>query len=411
MLKQPFELTANQHGAELEFKLSNDLNDFTLAECLMTETLNEILKNFDYSSQNVHNSIRYICELFGVNDVNNFKQYENMAKNSRCYFSKLLRDYALNPVTIEGTDNLNVLRTLEDLQTKLWNLKGGRLTCKLIWQKEQDILADCIKNRNENLSNDRMILGVSLYSLEDQYNGKINNNQHDVKLFINMKDNNMKGSLSSSTSAPLSVITGPQILDNNCNIVDDNMGFNVKSTRKIVVNLFYHYGQDKNRINYFIHKVKSINSNIVFNDISNMGLHELDELISNNIPVFILFDKNCETLISSSECQCAKMAQCRCNTVKQFFNRLYMKWLEGSTSFEKFFIFIMEDWNSFKNKQQKFKFAWLLKNRTTTSSKTVRLKPWRVPDVNCDISQNFKYFLVNFNYPNYRVHEFMSSHF
>lgn len=79
--------------------------------------------------------------------------------------------------------------------------------------------------------------------------------------------------------------------------------------------------------------------------------------------------------------------------------------------FLRFFIFIMEDWISFNNKEQKFKFAWLLKNRTTTSSKTVRLKPWRVPDVNCDVSQNFKYFLVNFNYPNYRVHEFMSSHF
>lgn len=141
MLKHQFEASSDQNEPNLEFKLSNDLNDFTLAECLMTDTLNEILKNFDYSSQNVHNSIRYICELFGVNDVNNFKQYENLAKNSRCYFSKLLRDYALNPVTIEGTDNSNVLRTLEDLQTKLWSLKGGRLTCKLIWQKEQGLLS------------------------------------------------------------------------------------------------------------------------------------------------------------------------------------------------------------------------------------------------------------------------------
>ena len=77
----------------------------------------------------------------------------------------------------------------------------------------------------------------------------------------------------------------------------------------------------------------------------------------------------------------------------------------------RFFIFIMEDWIYFNNKDIKFKFGWLLKNRTTTSSKTVKLKPWRVPDLNSDVSQNFKYFLANFNYPNYRVHEFLSSHF
>lgn len=406
MLKQQFEPLADQNQSDLEYKLSNDLNDFTLSECLMTETLHEILKNFE--TQNVHKSIRYVCELFGVNDVNNFKQYENLAKSSRCYFSKLLRDYAMVPITIEGTTNTNVLKTLEDLQTKLWSLKGGRLTCKLIWQKEQDILADCIRNRNENLTHDRMILGVSLFSQEDQYNGKINN-QHDVKLLINM--NNSRTSMSSSISAPLSIISGAQYLDNNSNVIDDNINFNVKSTRKILVNLFYHYGQDKDRITYFIQKVSSINSNIIFNDISNLKLTHLEEHIKNNTPIFILFDKKCESLIGSSSCECTNITQCRCSTIKQFFDRLYMKWLEGSTSFEKFFIFIMEDWNFFNNKQHKFKFCWLLKNRTTKSSKMVRLKPWRVPDANCDISQNFKYFLVNFNYPNYRVHEFMSSHF
>ena len=143
MLRQHSETKPDQNEPDLEFKLSNDLNEFTLQECLMTETLIEILKNFDYSSNNVTNSIKYLCEQFGVNDVNNFKVYENMAKNSKCYFGKLLLDYACNPATIEGTENFNVLKTLEDLQNKLWQLKGGRLTCKLIWHKEQGKLWSC----------------------------------------------------------------------------------------------------------------------------------------------------------------------------------------------------------------------------------------------------------------------------
>jgi hypothetical protein len=138
MLMLNTELT-DENKPSLEFKLSNDLSEFSLTECLETETLTEILKNFDYCTNNVQNSIKNICELFGVIDVNNFKKYENMAKSSQCYFGMLLQNYAINPVTIEGTQNSNVLRTLADLQTKLWHMKGGRLTCKLIWQKERGL--------------------------------------------------------------------------------------------------------------------------------------------------------------------------------------------------------------------------------------------------------------------------------
>ena len=80
--------------------------------------------------------MKKMCEEFGVNDVGKFKEYEHMAKNSTCYFTKLLKDYSVNDVTVEKSQNTNVLKNLDDLQRKLWNIKSGKLTCKKIKQRE-----------------------------------------------------------------------------------------------------------------------------------------------------------------------------------------------------------------------------------------------------------------------------------
>ncbi len=113
-----------------DFVLCADLNDYTLEECLNTSSLYNVLKDFDMNIGN--NSVKKMCEEFGVKDVGKFKQYENMAKNSNCYFTKLLKDYAVNEMTVESTRNTNILKGLDDLQRKLWNLKSGKLTCKSI---------------------------------------------------------------------------------------------------------------------------------------------------------------------------------------------------------------------------------------------------------------------------------------
>jgi len=119
---------------ESDFVLSEDLNDYTLEDCLNTTALYEVLQQFDLNIGN--NSVKRMCEEFGVKDVGKFKQYEYMAKNSNCYFTKLLKDYAVNEVTVENTENNNVLKNLDDLQRKLWNLKSGKLTCKSIKKRE-----------------------------------------------------------------------------------------------------------------------------------------------------------------------------------------------------------------------------------------------------------------------------------
>ena len=143
-----------------------------------------------------------------------------------------------------------------------------------------------------------MILGVSLFSQDEQFNAN-----HDVKVVIKMKDNSLKGSMSASFN-PLNSMPSAHVIDLNGNIVEDGMSFNVKSASidytlflllpklklkfnifyqkgKIEVNLFYHFAQNKSRINYFIQKVRSINNNILFNDISSLKMSQLEDHITN----------------------------------------------------------------------------------------------------------------------------------
>ena len=115
-----------------DYILSTDLDDYTLEECLLTKCLQEILAGFDYNAV----SVKKMCEQFGVNDVNNCKYYENLAKNSNGYLIRLLHDYATRSVTKEELFNAEVLKTLNDFQKKLWKMNGGKLACKLIKEKE-----------------------------------------------------------------------------------------------------------------------------------------------------------------------------------------------------------------------------------------------------------------------------------
>lgn len=112
-------------------KLSDNLRKFTLEECLLTSSLYEILQSFDRET-----SVKKMCENFCVNSVENYKLYEDLAKNSKCYFVKLLKDYAIVEKNIEDNHNGDELKTLEDLQQKLWHLNGGKLVCKKIKSKE-----------------------------------------------------------------------------------------------------------------------------------------------------------------------------------------------------------------------------------------------------------------------------------
>ena len=112
-------------------KLNVKLREFTIDECLLTSSLFEILQSFDTEI-----SVKKMCENFIVNSVENYKQYENLAKHSKCYFVKLLKDYAIGEKNIENVYNNDVLRTLEDLQRKLWHLKDVKIICKQIKKKE-----------------------------------------------------------------------------------------------------------------------------------------------------------------------------------------------------------------------------------------------------------------------------------
>lgn len=127
--------TETDQFEDSDFVLSQELNEFSLEQCLHSTVLYEILKDFDLNTGS--NSVKKMCEEFGVNDVSKFKQYENMAKNSNCYFVKLLQDYAVGETTVENKLNKHQLKNLEDLQRKLWNLKSGKLACKSIKKKRK----------------------------------------------------------------------------------------------------------------------------------------------------------------------------------------------------------------------------------------------------------------------------------
>lgn len=391
-----------------EFKLNPELNEYTLEECLNTNCLWDILKRFDYN-YNLNHSVKNMCEQFGVNDVDNFKSYENLAKYSHCYFIKLLRDYAIKQITIEEKSNPHILNTLEDLQFKLWGLKDGKLVSKLIKQGENEILNEC---KNGSSLEQKVFIGVSLYSQENKHLSK----NHDVQFTIKVKDSSLKKSFSASSSnSSLSVVTESSSMDSNNNMPYNNSNNRIEMSQPVKnyplkpfkVNLFYHSDQNKDRIDFFVDKVKFRNPNIEIEDVSSYCIEQIEYQLENDVPMFVLFDKESESLIDprkvNHRCMCSESYH-KCSMIQIFYKILYKKFL--NLKFDKFFVFTMEDWTQYKTNETSFRNTWLLKQKVRKNTmKKVLIKPYKVPEIDHDFSPNFEYFLDHFDYPNFKYFE------
>lgn len=110
-----------------KYKLSDSVRKFSLDKCLHSFCFKKIFENFGAEN------IKYFCENFGVNDVNQMKLYE---REPAKFFSQMLADYAVDQYNIERTVNMNNLNSLLDLQAKLWQLNNGKLVCKILKEKE-----------------------------------------------------------------------------------------------------------------------------------------------------------------------------------------------------------------------------------------------------------------------------------
>ncbi len=113
------------------YKIENEeLNSYSLEDCLKTKCLNNKLETF-YSIYSNQSMIKYVCNHFEIERITDLDKYENMAKKSQSYFKELLKDYATKKSNETGEQV-----KLVDLQKKLWTLNGGQLVCKTIKENE-----------------------------------------------------------------------------------------------------------------------------------------------------------------------------------------------------------------------------------------------------------------------------------
>lgn len=393
-----------------KYRLSEEWRKHSLEKCLNLPSLVNLLAHFGA------NSISYYCEKFGVTDVNIVKEYE---KKPIGFFVQLLKDYAVNATNKEKLVNRNNIKTLVDLQEKLWNLNSGKLVCKKIKENENDLLKE-LSEENQN----KIIIGINLYKLNELSQAKIENKDILV-INSNITNNNypshQNNANNSNTSFPSDYAIKPSSSASSV-LTDSSTENQIKHKsfprKKLKVSLFYHENQEKNRISQFVNK---FSSTLEFEDLTKKSENDLENELDKENLIFILFDKQTDELIDAARdtkksdyCKCQIKSECKCNFYKKFYELIYKMYLDRKN--KKYYTFLMDDFDNFKNEKQNFKYKWLLREKqqndidsqnnhsqqsSLCSEKKIYVKPYQIPEANNEFNKRLVRFIENLPYSPY----------
>lgn len=301
------------------------------------------------------------------------------------------------------------MKTLQDLQTKLWNINSCRLLCRVIKNIENDILEELdFKKTNKPLA----LLSISLKSADNLNNHNNNNhnsnknNNNNQEILISTDINNIPYISSSSSTSSTSSSSCTTSSSTSFSLELDNINENINLKRhlnirknKIKVYLFYHHNQNL-KVQLFVNNVKKINSNIEFLYLN--LIEQLEGILKNDIPIFILYDKKTEATIDPihfNKCECD--LYCKCVFYKRFYETIYLMFLNEKN--RRYFTFLIDNFTEIKNNKKNFEFKnkWLLHKvfNQRSEKKSYLIKPYCISDSKYELNENFKQFLSSFNYP------------